>query len=36
MIDFTLTTEQELIRETARDFAEKHLLPGVIERDEAS
>ena len=36
MIDFTLSTEQELIKETAKDFAEKHLLPGVIERDEKS
>ena len=36
MIDFTLSTEQELIKETARDFAEKHLLPGVISRDENS
>ena len=34
MIDFTLSTEQELIKETAKDFAEKHLLPGVISRDE--
>lgn len=30
----TLTEEQELLRKTARDFAEKHLKPGVIERDE--
>ena len=36
MIDFTLSTEQELIKETAKDFAEKHLLPGVISRDENS
>ena len=36
MIDLTLSTEQELIKETARDFAEKHLLPGVISRDENS
>ena len=34
MIDFTLSPEQELIKDTARDFATKHLLPGVIERDE--
>jgi alkylation response protein AidB-like acyl-CoA dehydrogenase len=34
MIDLTLSTEQELIKETAKDFAEKHLLPGVISRDE--
>ncbi len=36
MIDLTLSTEQELIKETAKDFAEKHLLPGVISRDENS
>ncbi|MFY0607366.1 MAG: acyl-CoA dehydrogenase [Cyclobacteriaceae bacterium] len=30
---FTLTEEQEAVREAARDFAEKELLPGVIERD---
>ena len=36
MIDFTLSTEQELIKETAKDFAENHLLPGVISRDENS
>ena len=29
-----LTEEQELIRNTASEFAEKHLKPGVIERDE--
>ena len=34
MIDFTLSSEQELIKETAKDFANTHLLPGVIERDE--
>ena len=26
--------EQELVRNTAREFAEKHLEPGVVERDE--
>ena len=36
MIDLTLSTEQELIKETAKNFAEKHLLPGVISRDENS
>ncbi|SVE31609.1 uncharacterized protein METZ01_LOCUS484463, partial [marine metagenome] len=30
----TLTEEQELLQKTARDFAEKYLKPGVIERDE--
>ncbi len=34
MIDLELSSEQILIKETAKDFAEKHLLPGVIERDE--
>ena len=34
MIDFNLSPEQELIQETARDFANTQLLPGVIERDE--
>ena len=34
MIDFTLTTEQELIQKTAREFAKEHLAPGVIERDD--
>jgi alkylation response protein AidB-like acyl-CoA dehydrogenase len=34
MIDFTLTSEQELIQKTARDFAKEHLAPGVIERDD--
>jgi len=29
-----LSEEQELVRNTARKFAEKHLEPGVIERDE--
>jgi alkylation response protein AidB-like acyl-CoA dehydrogenase len=34
MIDFSLSSEQELIKETAKDFANTHLLPGVMERDE--
>ena len=33
MIDFTLTSEQELIQKTAREFAQEHLAPGVVERD---
>ena len=33
-MDFTLSIEQKLIRDTARDFAQNELLPGVIERDE--
>ncbi len=34
-MDFTLTEEQLMIRQAARDFAQSELLPGVIERDEA-
>ena len=34
MIVFTLTSEQELIQKTAREFAKEHLAPGVIDRDE--
>jgi alkylation response protein AidB-like acyl-CoA dehydrogenase len=30
---FNLTEEQEAVREAARDFAQKELLPGVIDRD---
>ncbi len=33
-MDFTLTEEQIMIRDAARDFANTELLPGVIERDE--
>ncbi len=33
-MDFKLNEEQELLRRTARDFAEKELAPGVAERDE--
>ncbi|MAV95717.1 MAG: acyl-CoA dehydrogenase [Candidatus Marinimicrobia bacterium] len=33
-MDLTLSPEQELIKDTAKDFATKHLLPGVMERDE--
>ena len=33
-MNFTLTEEQILIRQAARDFANTELLPGVIERDE--
>ncbi len=32
-MDFTLTEEQLMIRQAARDFAQSELLPGVIERD---
>ncbi len=31
---FTLTEEQQMIRQAARDFTQAELLPGVIERDE--
>ncbi|MEM7382334.1 MAG: acyl-CoA dehydrogenase family protein [Bacteroidota bacterium] len=34
-MDFTLTEEQLMIRQAARDFAQTELLPGVIERDDA-
>lgn len=33
-MDFELTQEQEMIRQAARDFAERVLKPGVIARDE--
>ena len=33
-MNFELTEEQILIRETAKEFTNTHLLPGVIERDE--
>lgn len=34
-MNFTLTEEQILIQQAARDFAQNELLPGVIARDEA-
>ena len=34
-MNFELTEEQILIRETAKEFTNTHLLPGVIERDES-
>ena len=34
IMDFTLTEEQLMIRDAARDFAKTELLPGVIERDD--
>ncbi|MGB3150938.1 MAG: acyl-CoA dehydrogenase [Maribacter sp.] len=33
-MDFSLSEEQQLIQEAARDFAHNELFPGVIERDE--
>ncbi len=33
-MNFELSEEQIMIRQAARDFAQKELLPGVIERDE--
>ncbi len=33
-MDFTLTEEQKMVQQAARDFAQTELLPGVIERDE--
>lgn len=35
MIDFNLSEEQLAVQEAARDFAQKELLPEVIERDNA-
>lgn len=32
-LSFDLTEDQQLIRDTARDFAEQYIAPGVIERD---
>ncbi|MCF0062175.1 acyl-CoA dehydrogenase [Dyadobacter chenwenxiniae] len=32
-MDFNLSEEHQAVREAARDFAENHLLPGVIDRD---
>ncbi len=34
-MDFTLSEEQLMIQQAARDFANNELLPGVIERDDA-
>ena len=34
-MDFSLSEEQSMIQEAARDFAQNELLPGVIERDDA-
>ncbi|HMB62512.1 MAG TPA: acyl-CoA dehydrogenase family protein, partial [Eudoraea sp.] len=34
-MDFTLSEEQLMIRQAARDFAQTELLPGVIARDDA-
>ncbi len=34
-MDFSLSEEQIMIQEAARDFAQNELLPGVIERDDA-
>lgn len=33
-MDFTLSEEQQMIQQAARDFAQQELLPDVIERDE--
>jgi len=32
-MEYFLTPEQQMIRESAREYAQQHLLPGVIERD---
>ena len=34
-MNFTLSEEQQMIQQAARDFAQQELLPGVIERDDA-
>jgi alkylation response protein AidB-like acyl-CoA dehydrogenase len=34
-LDFLLTEEQELTRQTVREFAEREIAPGAIERDES-
>ncbi|NJB72847.1 alkylation response protein AidB-like acyl-CoA dehydrogenase [Saonia flava] len=34
-MDFTLSEEQLMIQQAARDFAQNELLPGVVERDDA-
>ena len=34
MIDFSVSEEQQLLRQTARDFAQNELLEGVIDRDQ--
>lgn len=33
-MNFELTQEQKLIKQTARDFAQNELLPGILDRDE--
>ena len=33
-MQYELTEDQKLIRDTAREFAEKHVREGVLERDE--
>ncbi len=35
-MNFSLSDDHELIKKTAREFAEEHLLPGVIDRDETA
>lgn len=35
-MDFSLTEEQELLKQTIRDFAESRIAPGARERDEAA
>ena len=34
-MNFTLSEEQSMVKQAAKDFAENELLPGVIERDDA-
>ena len=34
MIDFSLSEEQKILKQTARDFAQNELLEGVVDRDQ--
>ena len=36
MTDFSLSPEQEMLKEMTREFAETELMPGVINRDQHS
>ena len=36
MIDFSLSPEQQMLKEMTREFAETELMPGVIDRDQHS
>ncbi len=36
MIQFKLSSEQKLIRESTKEFAQQYISPGVIDRDQNS